>query len=106
MPFKLILTGVTGFAGGEVLVQALRNPNITSIIALARRPLPEAHQSPKLEVVVVTDFKHYSDELVAKLSGADGCIWYRAPHALTRLSQITNAGKGVCLHLRVTRCWS
>jgi uncharacterized protein YbjT (DUF2867 family) len=85
MPFKLILTGVTGHIGGEVLAQALRNPYITSIIALARRPLPDAHKSPKLELIVVNDFKSYPDDVVAKLSGADGCVWYPAPCALTRV---------------------
>jgi uncharacterized protein YbjT (DUF2867 family) len=78
MPFKLVLTGVTGRIGGEVLTQALRNPYITSIIALARRVLPDAHKSPKLELIVVNDFKSYPDDVIAKLSGADGCVWYQA----------------------------
>lgn len=76
MTFKLILTGITGRIGGEVLQQSLKNPSVTSVIALARRPVPELASHPKLDLVVVKDFKQYPDELIAQLSGADGCIWY------------------------------
>jgi uncharacterized protein YbjT (DUF2867 family) len=36
---KLIVTGATGFIGTEVIRQVLSNPTITSIIALARKPI-------------------------------------------------------------------
>ncbi|KAF2468536.1 uncharacterized protein BDR25DRAFT_265268 [Lindgomyces ingoldianus] len=75
MTFKVILTGVTGRIGGEVLQQCLKNASITLIVALTRRPLLNVEPDPKLEVVIMKDFTQYSDDVIAKLSGADGCIW-------------------------------
>ncbi|KAH8669563.1 hypothetical protein BGZ60DRAFT_407788 [Tricladium varicosporioides] len=73
---KYILTGVTGFIGEEVLHQCRQNPSITSIIALTRRPLPEEISAdPKVEVIIMKDFKTYTPEVLEKLKGADACIW-------------------------------
>ncbi|KAJ7504311.1 hypothetical protein B0H11DRAFT_1981622 [Mycena galericulata] len=74
---KIILAGATGFIGTEVLAQCLRNPVITSIVVLSRRPLPgiiSAHPD-KVHVIVMKDFKAYSTEAVKQLEGADACIW-------------------------------
>lgn len=74
---NFILTGCTGFIGGEVLLQCLRNPAITSVIALSRRQLPEAvAKDPKLNVVILKDFNSYPDSVLEQLQGADACIWY------------------------------
>jgi uncharacterized protein YbjT (DUF2867 family) len=72
---KVIVTGVTGFIGGEVLSQCLKNSSVTSIIALSRRTLPNPIKDPKLEVVVMKDFNSYPDSVLKQLSGADACIW-------------------------------
>ncbi|CAG8983331.1 hypothetical protein HYALB_00007459 [Hymenoscyphus albidus] len=57
---KLIVTGATGFVGTEVLRQALRNPEITEIIALARKhvdPLQDSGDGTrKLRSVVHEDW--------------------------------------------------
>jgi hypothetical protein len=75
MGFKLLIAGVTGRIGSPVLVHALRLPSVSSVIALSRRPLPELARHDKLEIVVLEDFTSYSDEVISKLSRADGCIW-------------------------------
>ncbi|KAJ7446720.1 hypothetical protein FB451DRAFT_1291293 [Mycena latifolia] len=73
---KIILTGTTGFIGTEVLAQCLRNPGITSIVVLSRRPLPDTLSAdPKVQVNVMKDFKIYPQEVVKQLEGADACIW-------------------------------
>ena len=73
---KVILTGATGFIGGEVLHQALAAPSITSLICLTRRPLPAAAVSnPKLQTIQLTDFTSYPPELLSQLEGAECCIW-------------------------------
>jgi hypothetical protein len=74
---KLILTGTSGFIGSEVLSQALLHPSITSIVALSRKPIPNS--DPKLKVVLVDDFEHYSPSVLSELSGAEACIWYLLP---------------------------
>jgi uncharacterized protein YbjT (DUF2867 family) len=75
MTFKLILSGVTGRIGKQVLHQALQNTTITSVIALSRRSLPDLVRHSKLEVVVLEDFNTYPDVVIAELRGADACIW-------------------------------
>lgn len=72
---QVILTGSTGFIGKEVLDQCLRNPEITSIIALSRRDLPEEITNPKLSVIIVKDFNSYPDSILDQLKNADACIW-------------------------------
>ncbi|KAF1833672.1 hypothetical protein BDW02DRAFT_569761 [Decorospora gaudefroyi] len=75
MTFKILLSGVTGRIGSQVLHQALRNPSVSSVIALSRRAIPDLEGCKKVEVVLLDDFTRYSDEVLSKLSGADGCIW-------------------------------
>lgn len=36
---KIIITGATGFVGSEVLRQAFKRPEITSVIVLSRKGL-------------------------------------------------------------------
>ncbi|WMJ69343.1 NAD-dependent epimerase/dehydratase family protein [Stenotrophomonas sp. 24(2023)] len=67
---KLLLTGATGFAGGEVLRQALLDPAITRVTVLTRRRLAWRH--PKLHPVLMDDFMDYSH---VPLHGHDACIW-------------------------------
>lgn len=38
---KVILSGATGFIGGEVLRQALADPAIKSLTCITRRALPD-----------------------------------------------------------------
>lgn len=73
---KIILTGCTGFIGGEVLDQCLQDSSVTSIIALSRRELPaSATSNSKLKAVIVNDFLNYSAELLQDVKDADACIW-------------------------------
>lgn len=70
---KVILSGATGFIGGNVLKRLLRIPSITSIVALSRRNLEIS--DPKLQVVILKDFLTYDEETLAQLRGAEACIW-------------------------------
>ncbi|KAF8206153.1 hypothetical protein K438DRAFT_1816669 [Mycena galopus ATCC 62051] len=74
---KLIVAGATGFVGQEVIRQALRNPDIKSIVALVRRPVapPTGADASKLKSVVVKNYDEYSDEAKQEFAGADACIW-------------------------------
>ena len=89
---KVIVTGATGSGkplfnpkkspkqtdkittvGSAALQQCIEHPEVTSIIALTRRPLEV--QDSKLEAVIVKDFLDYDDAVIQKMKGADGCIW-------------------------------
>jgi hypothetical protein len=75
---KLILAGSTGFVATEILRQAIHNPAITSIIAIARREtvLDDGADTTKLKSVICDDFGNYSEEIKKEIAGADACIWY------------------------------
>lgn len=73
---RVVLTGVTGFIGAEVLDQAINHPSITSIICVTRRPLSESTRSnSKIQEIIHEDLSSWPDNLVAKLEGAEACIW-------------------------------
>lgn len=74
---KLLVVSATGFVGGEVLRQALRNPAITSIVAITRREMPQpAPQNDKLQYFVLDDWtSQYPEQLQTLVKGADACIW-------------------------------
>ncbi|KAK3393453.1 hypothetical protein B0H63DRAFT_516644 [Podospora didyma] len=53
-------------------------PEITTIVALARRPVQlgaEATNTDKFKPVVIGDYEEYSETVKSKLLGADACIW-------------------------------
>ena len=74
---KIILTGATGFIGGEVLQQCLAHPSISSVVVLSRRSLPEPlSKHPKLKVIIHQDFSTgYPPDLLEEVIDADVCIW-------------------------------
>lgn len=76
---KLVVVGGTGLVATELIRQSLRVPEITSLVALARRPVQldvDASDATKFESVIVRDYAYYSDSVKAALAGADACIWY------------------------------
>lgn len=78
---KLIVAGATGLVGSEIIRQALRNSDVTEVIALARKPVAmDDSSASKLKSVVIRDYAEYPDEVKAELAGADACIWYDSVH--------------------------
>ena len=71
-PIRVILTGATGFAGGEVLRQAFADPGIERVTVLTRRAVEMTH--PKLRQFLVDDFTDFS-RVDADALTADACIW-------------------------------
>ena len=70
---KVILTGGTGFVGGEVLAQLLAHPGVDGVACLVRRPLEGTH--PKLVTLLHEDFTTYSDKVLGTLAGYGSCLW-------------------------------
>ncbi|KAH9951867.1 hypothetical protein B0H21DRAFT_817644 [Amylocystis lapponica] len=114
---RLLLTGVTGVAGLAIYRAALRDPDISKITVLSRRPIPgwaklPGNASEKTEVVIHTDFLSYPTELAKRLAANDACIWalgrgssgfteqeyttitYEYPLAALRALKSSGAGEG------------
>ncbi|KAF2193369.1 hypothetical protein K469DRAFT_234969 [Zopfia rhizophila CBS 207.26] len=72
MTFKIILIGITDRIRGEMLRQCLMNSSIAAYHGVSCR----RSRRLKLDIVAMKGFTMYSDELLAKLSGSDGCKWY------------------------------
>ena len=73
---KLIVTGGTGLLATEVIRQSLQLPEITSVIALARKPIIiDDIDTSKLKSVIIEDYGEYRQAVKADFAGADACIW-------------------------------
>ncbi|KAF8309426.1 hypothetical protein DL93DRAFT_1763656 [Clavulina sp. PMI_390] len=77
---KVIITGASGFAGSELIRQALLRPEITSIIAVSRKPVSapgdaSEADAAKVKSVVVDDYDVYPDDVKKEFAGAAACIW-------------------------------
>lgn len=69
---KLLITGSTGMVGSELLRQAIIDNDVTSIIALSRKPLDIQH--PKLKTIIHKNFLDYSS-LGYLFIDCDVCAW-------------------------------
>ncbi|CAG9956239.1 unnamed protein product [Clonostachys rosea f. rosea IK726] len=73
---KILLTGPTGTIGGAVLEQCLAHPDISTVVAFARRELPDTVTSdPKLQVEITKDFSVWPEELLHPHRDATAMIW-------------------------------
>lgn len=91
---KLVVTGATGFVGTEVIRQALRNPAVSSVIAIARKPVLAPDNAgthadkAKLQSVVLEDWTSpYPKPVNDIVKGANACIWY----VVLQMDSVANA---------------
>ena len=69
---KVVLFGATGMVGRGVLRECLLDPDVESVLAVARSPLEERH--PKLRELRHGDFLDFS-KVAAELTGYDACFF-------------------------------
>lgn len=69
---RIILTGVTGMVGEGVLLECLEDPAVEHVLAVSRKPTKHTH--PKLEQLLLPDFKD-TGAVEATLTGYDGCFY-------------------------------
>ncbi|KAI1042919.1 hypothetical protein LB505_013111 [Fusarium chuoi] len=70
---KLIVVGATGYIGTGILRQALARSDVTSVVAVTRRPLEQ--NATKLQNVIVPDYGTYPPAAREAFAGAGACIW-------------------------------
>ena len=69
---RVILTGATGMVGEGVLLECLESESVEKVLSVSRKPTSHTH--PKLEQLLVPDFRKLGD-VEAKLTGYDGCFY-------------------------------
>ena len=77
---KLIIAGASGYVATEVIRQSLVLPQITAVVALARRAVSapagiSAADQAKFQSAVVKNYDEYPDEVKKQFADADACIW-------------------------------
>ena len=56
---RIIVTGATGMVGEGVLLQCLETEAVEKVLSVSRKPTSHTH--PKLEQLLVPDFRKLSD---------------------------------------------
>ena len=69
---KILILGGTGMIGSGVLMEALRDHRVTSVVAVGRRPTGRDH--PKLEEILHADLFDLSP-IGDRLTGVDACLF-------------------------------
>jgi uncharacterized protein YbjT (DUF2867 family) len=69
---KVIVTGVTGMVGEGVMLEALRSPFVSEVLAISRKPSGHAH--PKLKEYFLSDFYH-PEEIKEVVKDYDACLF-------------------------------
>ncbi|KAL9091039.1 MAG: hypothetical protein Q9159_001665 [Coniocarpon cinnabarinum] len=72
---KVILSGATGYIGGQVLTNCLNHPSITTAVILTRRNPGDIAKHSKAKLVTVSDFTSYDESTIKELQDADAAIW-------------------------------
>ena len=73
---KIMISGASGVIGGEVLLQCLAHPKISSVIVFLRRNLPaEISNHPKIQCILIEDFSKWPQDVLREHSDAAGMIW-------------------------------
>lgn len=72
MNLNLIIFGATGMVGEGVLIEALKHPNVESVLVVGRRPCNVQH--PKLKELIHTDFYNYS-AIEQQLTAYNACFF-------------------------------
>ncbi|KAL9048469.1 MAG: hypothetical protein Q9162_007706 [Coniocarpon cinnabarinum] len=99
---KLVVTGSTGFIGGEVLAQALTHPDVDAVISLTRREvsddkLPSQYRAQLRQLVLENndEWKSYPQYVRDEIRNADG--WGEVENAVVRYGQHSPEQLSTCV---------
>lgn len=103
---KLIVGGASGYLATEVIRQSLGHPKISSVVALARKPVSAPANTPpeaaaKLKSVCVKDYPSspdaYPEDVNKEFAGAGACIWTVAVTPARMMSYSSEDLRRICL---------
>ncbi|HJT24419.1 MAG TPA: epimerase, partial [bacterium] len=69
---KVILFGASGMVGQGVLLECLKDPEVTAVLSVGRGPCGRVH--PKLREIIHKDFTDFSP-LESQWTGYDACFF-------------------------------
>lgn len=73
---KVLIAGATGMIGKEALQHCLIRPEVTQVVALSRRELPEnVKNHEKLKTIIVKDFKVWPEDVLEEIKDAAAIVW-------------------------------
>jgi hypothetical protein len=74
---KLLVTGASGYVGTEIIRQSLQLPQVTSVVAVARKPVsvPSGADPARLKSIIVKDYGDYPASVRDEFKDAAACIW-------------------------------
>jgi len=73
---KVLVTGGTGTIGKRALLHVLLRPEVTSVVAISRRPLAtDVSNHSKLKVIILKDFNDWPQDILEEIKDADAMIW-------------------------------
>lgn len=95
---KIAVIGGTGLVATELIRQSLTIPEITSIVAVARKPVQLDQNAPntsKFKSVIIRDYEEFTDSVKAELAGVNVCIWYASfrKHGVQTLLMSSHEGR-------------
>ncbi|MDD8017933.1 MAG: epimerase [Bacteroidota bacterium] len=100
MKIKAIITGASGMVGEGVLLVALRNPDVESVLVLGRRSCNIQH--PKLKEIIHSDFFDLSP-IESQLQGYNACYFCLGVSSVgMKEDQYTRATYDLTMHAATT----
>lgn len=75
----ILLFGATGLVGAASLDMLINDSDVDKVTIISRKPVKQAEGHAKIEVLIQPDMSVFSEETLAKIKGAHGCIWALGP---------------------------
>ncbi|KAK7912188.1 hypothetical protein PG985_014669 [Apiospora marii] len=75
---KVVIVGGSGLVATELISQSMAMAEITSVVAVARKPIElgaDTVDHAKFKSMVIDDYERFGDPVRKELAGADVCIW-------------------------------
>ncbi|KAJ9415827.1 hypothetical protein QL093DRAFT_2567448 [Fusarium oxysporum] len=85
---KLLVTGASGYVGTEIIRQSLQLPQVTSVVAVARKPVFS---------IIVKDYGDYPASVRDEFKDAAACIWTVGITPMAYKSLDSEQARKICL---------